>query len=313
MQSEETKGVPVRPQGVLCVGAVMADVLCRVPKLPGRGEGVVVSERTMCLGGCAFNSGNVVRQLGVPCFLLAPLGRGLYAGFIRSELARRGLGAIDVDADIDCGSCTCLVEPDGERTMVTSPGIERCFEAAWFKGVDTAGFSAGLASGYEVEGAGGNAIIGFFAEHPELDFYYGPGPRIMGVGEEKHARINELRPIWHLNELEALQFTGAATTDAAGIAIAAACGNACVLTRGAAGTSVFFADGSRIDAPTEPVEALDTVGAGDAHLGALAASRAVGLPWADALAVANKLAGAVCQVEGGTLSDEQFARLGVVL
>ena len=299
--------------GVLCVGAVMADVLCRVPRLPERGEGVVVTERTMRLGGCAFNSGNAVRQLGMPCFLLAPLGQGPFAGFIRSELTGRNLGALEVETTLDCGTCTCLVEPDGERTMITSPGIERCFDPEWFDRLDTEGYVAGLASGYEVEGAGGDAIIGFFAAHPELDFYYGPGPRIMGVGEAKHARINALRPIWHLNELEALQFTGASTADEAGRAIALMCGNACVLTRSEAGASVFFADGSRIDEPTDPVCVVDTVGAGDTHLGALAAARAACLPWSDALAIANRLAGAVCGVEGGTLSDSQFASLGLSL
>ncbi len=204
------------PRGVLCVGAIMVDAICRIPRLPERGEGVVCSERVMRLGGCAFNSGNVVRQLGAPCFLLAPVGRGVHADFVRSELAALGLAALEVETQLDCGVCTCLVEPDGERTMITAPGIERKFSPAWFEDVDTEGFGALLASGYEIEGAGGDAIIGFAESHPELEFYYAPGPRIMGVDAGKHERINALRPVWHLNDLEALQYTGAESVDAAG-------------------------------------------------------------------------------------------------
>lgn len=301
------------PRGVLCVGAIMVDAICRIPRLPERGEGVVCSERVMRLGGCAFNSGNVVRQLGVPCFLLAPVGCGVHADFVRSELAALGLAALEVETQLDCGVCTCLVEPDGERTMITAPGIEREFSPAWFEDVDTEGFGALLASGYEIEGAGGDAIIGFAESRPELEFYYAPGPRIMGVDAGKHERINALRPVWHLNDLEALQYTGAESIDAAGEAIARACGNACVITCGDAGARAYLVDGSRAFAPSVPVEVGDTVGAGDAHLGALAAARAAGRPWEESLAIANAAAAVVCSVVGGTASDEAFVASGVRL
>lgn len=299
--------------GVLCVGAIMVDVICRVPRLPERGEGVVCAERVMRLGGCAFNSGNVVRQLGAPCFLMAPVGRGVHADFVRRELSSRGLRALEVETTLDCGVCTCLVEPDGERTMITAPGIEREFAPSWFDRVGTEGFGALLAAGYEVEGAGGDAIIGFAEAHPELELYYAPGPRIMGVDALKHERINALSPVWHLNDLEALQFTGAGTLDAAGEAIARTCGNACVITCGDAGATAYLADGSRVFAPSSPVEVGDTVGAGDAHLGALAAARAAGRSWREALEVANAAAAVVCSVAGGTASDEAFVASGVCL
>lgn len=300
-------------KGVLCIGAVMADVVCRIPRLPERGEGVIAAERTQTLGGCAFNSGCAVRELDVPCFLLAPIGKGPTADFIHDGLEERGLAALDVPTDLDCGVCTCLVEPDGERTMVTAPGIERRFDSTWFEGVDVARYAAALASGYEIEGAGGGEIIAFVEQHPGLEFYYAPGPRIMGVGAEKHARINALHPVWHLNDQEALQFTGAATVAEAGRAIARACGNACVITCGAEGAAAYFADGSEVAVPTVPAEVVDTVGAGDAHVGALAAARAAGRSWKDALAIANKVAGVACTVAGGALPAGSLAAVGVRL
>lgn len=290
----------------------MVDVVCHIPNLPGRGEGVVVERRDTLIGGCAFNAANIVRQLGCPGFLFAPIGSGIFADFARKELAARGLEALRVEADLDCGSCTCLVEPDGERTMVTSPGIERCFDLAWFDAIDASRYGYALASGYEIEGAGGDAIVSFLEAHPDIGFFYAPGPRIEGVGPAKTSRINALRPVWHLNDLEATSYTGCSTVEEAAQAIGAESGNAVVITEGAHGASVFY-EGGRIAVPTEPVKPVDTVGAGDAHLGALVAARSAGCSWKEALALANRVAGAVCMVRGASMTDGEFAASGISL
>lgn len=305
-------GLSSTSEAILSIGAIMVDVVCHVPELPRRGRGVVVERRDTLVGGCAFNSANIARQLGCPGYLFAPVGSGIFADFVEKELAARGLEALHVETDLDCGSCTCLVEPDGERTMVTSPGIERCFEPSWFERIDAGRFGWALASGYEIEGTGGDAIISFLEAHPAIEFFYAPGPRIEGVGVRKTARINALHPIWHLNDLEAKAYTGCSTVEEAARVIGAESCNAVVITEGASGASVFLA-GERIAVPTEPVRPIDTVGAGDAHLGALVAARSVGATWGDALALANKVAGAVCMVSGASLSDAEFASLGVCL
>ncbi|MFR1639036.1 MAG: carbohydrate kinase family protein [Eggerthellaceae bacterium] len=120
-----------------------------------------------------------------------------------------------------------------------------------------------------------------------------------------------MHPVWHLNDQEALAYTGRATVEEAGAAIAEKCGNAVVITAGGRRASVrrWAACGGFCRA----VDVVDTVGAGDAHLGALTAARAAGHSWEDALALANRVAGAVCGVEGSTLTDEAFARTGARL
>lgn len=290
--------------GILVVGAVMTDIVCCVPALPAPGEGVVVTQRSMALGGCAFNTANAIRQIGGDCRLFAPLGRGVFADFISRELGERGLSAVPVDTDSDCGTCTCLVTPDGERTMVTSPGIERRFSPTWFEGVDASAFSAGIAAGYEIEGEGGDAIIRFFERNPSLQMWYAPGPRITGVGREKTERINALSPVWHLNDQEARAFTGEADLDRAAAAIRAASHGDVVITRAGEGASVFT-DAGRIDVPTRAIAPVDTIGAGDSHVGVAAACRASGLSWGESLARANAFAAAVCRVPGATMTDAQ--------
>lgn len=305
------------PQAILAVGAIMVDLVCHMPQLPQSGEGAVAKSVRARVGGCAFNSANVLRQLGVPRTLFAPVGEGIFADFVERELQARGLEALHVPARsdgtvFDSGGCVCLVEPDGERTMLTLPGIDRQFQRSWFDELESSRFGFGLASGYEIEGEGGDAIISFFEDNANIQLYYAPGPRILGVGPDKTARINALHPIWHLNDQEARAYTGCSSLEEAGWAIACESGNAVVITAGAAGAFVF-ADGVCTTVPTAPVDVVDSIGAGDAHLGALVAARAVGQSWEEALAKANRIAAAVCQVEGGVLDDEAFERLNVRL
>ncbi len=300
--------MPEEKKSILSIGAVMVDLVCQVAALPKSGEGAVASEHTASVGGCAFNQANVMRQMGEACFLFAPVGRGVYAEFTQRELDARGMEALRVDADIDCGACLCLIEPDGERTMITMPGIEQHFNAAWFDSVDAGSFAWGIANGYEIEGAGGDAILSFFEQHRNIQFVYAPGPRINAVSAKKNARINALRPLWHLNDLEALSFTGAATLQGAGEAIAKQCGNIVVITQGACG-SHLFSQTERLFEPAIAVDAVDTVGAGDAHVGTLVAARHAGCSWSEALSVANRVSSALCGISGATFSDEQFAAI----
>src|SRR5262249_59148153 len=70
-----------------------------------------------------------------------------------------------------------------------------------------------------------------------------------------------------------------------------------VVTLGAAGAIAVGVTGS-VRVPSFPVEAVDTVGAGDAFSGALAASLAAGAPIEDALLVASAAAGLTCTRRG---------------
>lgn len=73
---------------------------------------------------------------------------------------------------------------------------------------------------------------------------------------------------------------------------------ALVVTRGAAGAIAFLADGTRLEVPALPIEALDTTGAGDTFVGVLAASLDLGSSLVLALRRASAAAGLACLGRG---------------
>ena len=310
-------------KGVLFVGSIMVDVIAPVPRLPKSGQGVVAEGVVSRLGGCAFNSANIARQLagtreGAPAVrLFAPVGKGPYGSFVRDELAGRGMAAFAPDSRVDTGAAVCLIEPDGERTMLTLPGIERCFEPAWFETLeqtcDLSAFGSLNLCGYELGAEGGEVLLTFAETHPHLELWFAPGPMLKTISPEKIARVNALSPVWHLNEAEALSFTGEADIAAAGAALTAACGNAVVVTAGADGCYVFFPDAPALHVPTTPIRPVDTIGAGDSHVGTLMIARAAGYAWEEACTLANRVSGTICGIEGATLDDGAFAATGLVL
>ena len=67
-----------------------------------------------------------------------------------------------------------------------------------------------------------------------------------------------------------------------------------------AGAELGYAEGF-------PAETVDTIGAGDSHIGALMGQLAVGVPLPEALRTANRVAAAVVGVRGARLTDAEFA------
>lgn len=297
-----------KPQQILSIGALLVDMLCEVNRLPQSGGGEVANSYQMSLGGCEANSANIVRQIGEQCTLLAPIGKGLFASFAETELRKTGFAPFNVETTLDNGACVIMVEPNGERTMMTLRGIERAFDPAWFAQIDPRQFSAVLTSGYELDGVGGEPIIDFLEANRQIQFYYDPGPCVLSVSPDKVARINALGPVWHLNAMEAHTYTGLEDLIQAGERILAECNNAVVITAGAEGAYLFTAD-ERLHVPSTAVVPIDTVGAGDAHLGALVAARNQGASWFDALSLANRLAAAVCLQKGALLPDETVRQI----
>ena len=300
---------------ILVVGSTTVDIVLEVDRLPRREEDVLVRDRAMALGGCAFNAASVLRGLGEPHELFCPVGGGPFGDFVRKRFAELGVATRIPPVADENGCCYCLVEPNGERTFIALHGAEYTFEAAWFDAIDLRDYDMVYVCGFEVEHTSGPVVVEFMERcAATARVFFAPGTRVADLPVALVERILALHPILHLNGVEAMvaakRYLGASPADdrAAARLLCARTGAPVVMTLGAAGC--WYETGAeRGLLPAVPVQVVDTIGAGDAHAGATMGFLHRGLPLPEALAQANKVAAAVVGVKGATLPEGAYSGL----
>ena len=293
---------------VLVIGSTVVDVVVRLHHLPVTGEDVNISSQTMSLGGCAYNVFSAVRRFGVPALLFSPVGTGTYGDYVRRRLAEEGIVSPIPTPEMDNGCCYCFVEHTGERTFVCHHGAEYLFREEWFSLLRLEEFDSVYVCGLEVEESTGEVLLRFLENHPGLRLYFAPGARIAQIPADRMERMLDLRPVLHLNEGEAMAAAGAPTAEEAAALLGRRTGSGVVVTLGARGAYVWE-KGSGTAVEGVRARQRDTIGAGDAHAGALIACLQMGCSLAEAAGRANRVAAAVVEVPGALLPKERFDRL----
>lgn len=287
---------------LLFIGSTVADVVLCTPRLPNTGDDLNLNGQSVSLGGCAYNAYTAARLLGAKATLFSPVGSGVWGDWVRRALAERGIATAIPPVDEPNGCCYCLVEPDGERTFLCEHGAEYHFRHAWFSALDPTAFGGVYLCGLEVEESTGEVLLDWLEAHPPKRLYFAPGPRICHIPPARMARLMALQPLLHLSEAEAEAFTREDTPQAAAALIHSVSGGDVVITLGSRGAYLYTSAGD-IALPTQAVPVQDTIGAGDAHIGAIMACEAAGMPLSTALCHANRLASAVVSQRGATLSQ----------
>lgn len=290
---------------LLFIGSVTADVVVRVPELPMPGDDVHIISQHTALGGCAYNAYHAATLPGTSdCTLFSPVGSGVWGDWVRVALKQREIATPIPPVDDPSGCCYCLVTPDGERTFLCDHGAEYRFSPDWFKLID-GDWDVAYVCGLEIEEPTGEVILSWLEKHPPRRLYFAPGPRICRIPPQKMARMMALRPVFHLNEVEALQFTRTEEVSEAAMLIRSLTLSDVVITLGERGAYVLSEDGRAL-IPGCPARVADTIGAGDAHIGSLIAAQAEGLPLHEAVRRANLIAAAVVSQSGAELSREKY-------
>ena len=293
---------------LLFIGSVVADVVIRTPQLPRTGEDVHILSQQVALGGCAYNAFHAARYTGrTPCTLFAPVGTGIWGDWVRSALQeRRVVTAIPPVAQHN-GCCYCLVEPDGERTFLCEHGAEYAFRPEWFSALPT-DYDGVYLCGLEVEEPTGTVLLDWLEQHPPRRLYFAPGPRILHIPPARMARIMALGAVFHLNEAEICHFTQQDDFVRAAAMVHSLTHSDVIVTLGERGAYIHQADGGCL-VPGYPARVVDTIGAGDAHIGTLMAAQADGLPLQEAVARANRVSAAVISRPGAELEPETLIQL----
>ena len=293
---------------LLFIGSTVADVVLRTPCLPVTGQDVNLLSQRVSLGGCAYNAFHTARLTGqADCTLFSPIGSGVWGDFVRRALAEQGVVSAAPQVDEPNGCCYCLVEPDGERTFLCEHGAEYRFRAEWFDALG-GDWDGVYLCGLEVEEATGENILRYLEAHPPKRLYFAPGPRLIHIPPRCLARVFALSPLVHLSETELGQFTREEDVSRAAAMLHALTEGDVVVTLGPRGAYARLGD-AEVLIPGVPARVVDTIGAGDSHIGALMAALAEGLAPEEAILRANRVAAAVVSQEGAELSPGAWARL----
>lgn len=296
----------------LVIGSCVCDIVIPVDHLPSRSEDINLYRQDMSLGGCAFNVCDCLRHFQIPFLPFLPVGGGVYGRYVREHLRERGISTLCPEPEAENGCCYCLVEPDGERTFLCYHGAEYLFEDEWFTRLEKSGEMEQTDSiyvcGLELEEKTGETILAFLERHPDTQLFFAPSARICGIQKERMDRMLDLSPVVHLNEEEALRYTGCDTVEEAQEALAGRTRNMVLVTCGSRGCMIF----SPKDRTHTLIEAFpaqetgDTIGAGDSHIGSVIALLKKGMSMEDAVRGANRIASAVISTRGALLTDAQF-------
>jgi sugar/nucleoside kinase (ribokinase family) len=135
---------------LFCLDTLLIDVVLRVAALPEHAGDALASNQLITPGG-GFNAMSAAARHGLGVIYAGRLGAGPFSSLAVKALALEHVATpIDRNETLDTGICIVLVEPDGERSFVTSPGAEATLRAEDLATLDVSDGDFVLVSGYNL-------------------------------------------------------------------------------------------------------------------------------------------------------------------
>lgn len=289
-----------RPDGrsplILCAGTAVLDHVYRLAHFPKPGSKTRASEFLAIAGGCAANGAIAIRRLGGRARLAAPLGgpagEDAVGDVVLARLEREGIDLCGVvrAAGMSSGTSAILLDTSGERTIVTHRDLRlaetRIAEPdRLIRDVD-----AVLVDNRFVDFVIPAALSARRRKIPvvlDADRPAGVVPQLLAAATHVIFAADALRTATGIDDFAAALRKANGMTDAfVGV------------TDGPRGA--FWLDGAELaHFPGFPVEAVDTLGAGDVFHGAFALALAEGQREPAAMRFAAATAALKCSRFGG--------------
>ncbi len=277
---------------VVCLASWNADLICRVPRPLQRGETLLGRDFRIAPGGKGSNAAIACARQGARTAVIARVGDDDFGRMGLALWDREGIDrrAVEVVAGEPSGVAQILVYDDGDNSIAVASGANaglglRHVEAA----ADRLRGARVVMASCELPLAATLAAFRL-ARAAGVTTLLNPAPApAQPLPSELIALTDLLTP----NETELRTLAG--DPDGGDLALAAqrlqaAGAGAIIVTRGAAGWTLFEPGRAPVHGPGHRVTVCDTIGAGDTFTGALAAALARGEALTDALAQANAAA-----------------------
>jgi sugar/nucleoside kinase (ribokinase family) len=301
---------------VVCLGDLMVDVLVRLTA-PLQVGSDTPADVSWLGGGSAANTACWLAADGVDVMFGGRVGSDVPGAVSVDTLRAAGVRpAVAIDASLPTGTCVVLVDEDGERTMIPSPGANGALSTS---DVDALGITAGdhlHVSGYALFGgarpaalyamdlartAGCTVSLGAASAAPlrsvgAAEFLaWSAGTTLFANRDEAAALVDSA--ILIRGKPDAAAGVSRSAGSAAARALGAVSGTA-VVTSGSGGAT--WSDGvDLVHVASVPADAVDSTGAGDAFAAGYLAAVLRGSGVKDALRHGCELAARACEVVGG--------------
>jgi ribokinase len=287
-------------KSVIVFGSINMDLVTKTPRLPIAGETLQGYEFFTVAGGKGANQAVAAARLGVSTHMVGRLGDDDFGCQLLASLQGAGVRTdrVLVDRATNSGVAVITVDDAGENNIIIVAGANGHVnrqDVEYF--TDLLPEAAALLLQFEVPMPAVLAAAQT-ARQAGVLVILDPAPARADIPPELYPLVDIITP----NEIEASQLVGFPVDGQE----AAAKASAELRQRGAGTALVKLGDrGVFCDAgeetffvPAFPVRAVDTVAAGDAFNGGLAAALAEGLPLRDAV-VWGAAAGAICATKAG--------------
>nr|WSY57034.1 PfkB family carbohydrate kinase [Streptomyces sp. NBC_00886] len=296
------------------LGNVVVDLVLEVPALPERG-GDVLATRTERTPGGGFNVMAAAARQGLPVTYAGAHGTGPFGDRARGALYAEGIDVLLAPrTEPDTGFVVCLVDADGERTFVTSPGAEATLTAVDLAELRPETGDFVYVTGYSLLYDSNRAAL--LDRLPGLDstvtLVTDPGPLADEIPSGALELLLARSDWWSCNAREATLITGIDDPAEAASSLQSRLGRGSVLVRTGSDGCLLHRGGRLVAVPGFAVDAVDLNGAGDAHTGVFVAALARGLDPVAAAGRANAAA-ALAVTTPGPATAPDAARLDAFL
>jgi sugar/nucleoside kinase (ribokinase family) len=275
---------------------VIIDVVMAVDALPRAGEGVFASSARTLVGG-GFNVVAAAARAGMEVVYAGAHGTGPHGDLARAALHSEGVAVAHAPSpDADTGFCVALVDGDAERTFVTRLGAEMDLSLDRLRALRPEPGDFVYTVGYSLlPGPRADDLLAWVGGLPEgVRLVLDPAPVVGDIPGPTLGRALARVDLLSLSAAEAATVTGGAVPEEAaelllprirpgGTVVVRDSARGCVVAGGENGSGAGGTAARRV--PGFPVRAVDTNGAGDAHVGVFTAAVAEGL---DPLAAARR-------------------------
>ena len=287
---------------VIVAGSLNIDHVVRAPRHPEVGETILGSDFRTFFGGKGANQAVAASRCGAPVTMIGRVGADALGDAILQNLNQEGieLAYVQRDSDAATGIAQIVVDDAGHNTIVVAPGANGRVTALDMRMAEAAFTPGGLlVIQLEIPLEAVEAAIQMAVEH-KMTIVLNPAP------------AQPLRPvllrqvdILILNQSELRLLCGEDESQAAIRRLQEWGCRTIVVTLGEQG-ALLVQGQTQIHMEAYRVKAVDSVGAGDAFVGAFAASLAAGKSTLEA-AQAGNAAGALAVTKHGAQSSLPYS------